>query len=214
VRRLSGLLGDGTGSWIVTKPLNDLAPLPQDETGVEQWVSQNNAIDAQTLGDGSAITNLEVTIQGPSSTQITLTGIDFVVVRRRTGIIQGGLVQNSGAGPTMFRYIDVDLDGKPPKMIDSFPNYFARTSIDGKAIKFPYLVSEISSEVFDIIAHTHGDVTWYAELLWSVNGRNGESIINNSGKYFETAVAPRATVQYAFHGGSWQACAKGDISCG
>lgn len=217
VRRLSGLLGDGTGSWIVTKPLQDLTPLPDSETGVEQWVSQNNAIDAMTVAGGRALTNLQVTIQGRSSTQIILTGIDFIVVRRGTATIQGGLVTNEGAGPLVFRYIEVNLDSKPAKIIDSFPNAFAGPSDPSwqrTPVRFPYFVTDTSSETFNIIAYTHSDVMWYAELLWSVNGVNGESIINNGSKVFETAIASRAAAKYRFNGHTWQVCPRGDVSCG
>ena len=215
VRRLSGLLGDGTGFWIVTKPPQDLPPLPEDETGVEQWVSETDAIDSYAAGS-AALTNLQVTIQGRSSAQIILTGIDFVVVRRRTGTIQGGLVADGAAGPTDFRYIEVNLDSKPPKIIASYPNYLAGSSDppwERTPVRFPYFVTDTSSEVFNIVAYTHNDVTWYAELLWSVNGRNGESIINDDGKPFETAAGSLASAEYGFNGHSWQACRKGDMSC-
>lgn len=211
VRRLSGLLGDGTGLWIVTKPPQDLPPLPTDETGVEQWVAKTNAIDSGFPG-GPGITNLQVTIQGRSSTQIILTGIDFVTVHRQVGKIQGGVVANEGAGPLTFRYIEVNLDSKPIRIIHSYPNAFAGPSDppwQRTPIRFPYFVTDTNSETFNIIADTHSDVTWYAELLWSVNGKNGESIISNGGKPFETAIASRATAEYKFNGHSWQVLPQG-----
>lgn len=215
VRRLSGLLGDGTGFWIVTKSPTNLPPLPADETGVEQWVSETGAIDSYAVGS-AALTNLQVTIQSRSSTQTILTGIDFVVVRRRTGTIQGGLVADGAAGPTDFRYIEVNLDSKPPKIIASYPNYLAGSSDppwERTPVRFPYFVTDTSSEIFNIVAYTHSDVTWYAELLWSVNGKNGDSIINDDGKPFETAAGSLASAVYGFNGHSWQVCHKDDMSC-
>lgn len=215
VRRLSGLLGDGTGFWIVTKLPQDLPPLPADETGVEQWVSETGAIDSYAVGS-AALTNLQVTIQSSSSTQTILTGIDFVVVRRRTGTIQGGLVADGAAGPTDFRYIEVNLDSKPPKIIASYPNYLAGSSDppwERTPVRFPYFVTDTSSEIFNIVAYTHSDVTWYAELLWSVNGKNGDSIINDDGKPFETAAGSLASAVYGFNGHTWQVCHKDDMSC-
>ena len=215
VRRLSGLLGDGTGFWIVTKAPSDLPQLPADETGVEQWVSETGAIDSYAVGS-AALTNLQVTIQSSSSTQTILTGIDFVVVRRRTGTIQGGLVADGAAGPTDFRYIEVNLDSKPPKIIASYPNYLAGSSDppwERTPVRFPYFVTDTSSEILNIVAYTHSDVTWYAELLWSVNGKNGDSIINDDGKSFETAAGSLASAVYGFNGHSWQVCHKDDMSC-
>jgi hypothetical protein len=212
---LSGLLGDGTGFWIVTKSPTNLPPLPADETGVEQWVSETGAIDSYAVGS-AALTNLQVTIQSRSSTQTILTGIDFVVVRRRTGTIQGGLVADGAAGPTDFRYIEVNLDSKPAKIIASYPNYLAGSSDppwERTPVRFPYFVTDTSSEIFNIVAYTHSDVTWYAELLWSVNGKNGDSIINDDGKPFETAAGSLASAVYGFNGHSWQVCHKDDMSC-
>lgn len=215
VRRLSGLLGDGTGFWIVAKPLQDLPPLPDDETGIERWVAKTDAIDSYAPGD-RAVTNLQVTIQGRSSTQIILTGIDFVVVRRQTGKIPGGLVSDGGAGQLDFRYINVNLDSKPPQITGSSPNFMAGPSDppwERTPVKFPYFVTDNNSEVFNIVAYSDSDVTWYAELLWSVNGRNGESIISDGGKPFETAAGSLATAEYVFNGHSWQVCPKGAITC-
>jgi hypothetical protein len=131
-------------------------------------------------------------------------------------MIRGGFVQNAGAGPIMFRYIDVNLDSKPAKIIDSIPNRIPLPSdppSQSKPIEFPYYVSETSSEIFNIIAHTRGDVTWYAELLWSVDGANGVSVINNGGNNFETAVNSRATASYSFNNGGWRTCPKSAMSC-
>lgn len=197
--------------------MRDLTPFPADdsESGVEQWVAKNNAIDSDTLRSG-AVTNLLVTVQGQSSTQIILTGIDFVVLRRRSSTIHGGLINSEGAGPLTFRYIQVDLDSKPPKITGSSRNYFAGPSDppwQRTPVKFPYFVSGTSAEAFNILASTDGDVTWYAEILWSVDGKNGDTIINNDGKPFETAVASRASTEYQFTDQRWKVCPKGDSSC-
>ena len=217
VRQLSGLLGDGTGSWIVTKPMQDLSPFPAEasESAVEQWVAKNNAIDSDTVKSG-AVTNLVVTVQGQSSAQIVLTDIDFVVVHRGSSTIHGGLVNNEGAGPLTFRYVQVDLDSKPPKITGSSRNYFAGPSAPAwqrTPVRFPYYVSGTSTETFNILAYTDSDVTWYAEILWTVDGKNGDTIINNNGKPFETAVASRANTEYQFTDNRWKACPKGDASC-
>jgi len=197
--------------------MRDLTPFPAEasESGVEQWVAKNKAIDSDTVRNG-AVTNLVVTVQGQGSSQIVLTGIDFVVVHRSTSTIHGGLVNNEGAGPLTFRYIQVNLDSKPPSITGSSRNYFAGPSAppwQRKPVKFPYYVSGTSTETFNILAYTNSDVTWYAEVLWSVDGKNGDSVINNDGKPFETAVASRASFEYQFSDNRWKICPKDDSSC-
>jgi hypothetical protein len=212
VRREAGF-STGCGSWIVTKPPQEVSPVPPNDAGWEQWIATNNAIDASGY-DGTASSNLDVTIQGRSSAQIILTGMQFVVVRRQSAIIQGGSVTNQCGGPMEARYITVNLDSKPPRIVGSFPNRFPTQGEPWQAtpIKFPYYVTDTSSEFFKIIASTRGDVTWYAILFWSVDGKNGESIISNGTKPFETAVVNRAAAVYGWNGHDWYVCPKGDTS--
>ena len=115
------------------------------------------------------------------------------------------------------RYITVDLDGKPIRITSSVRDPFpapSGESWEGTPIKFPYYVSDTSSEVFKIIASTRSDVTWYAVLYWSANGQNGESIISDGNKPFETAVVTRAASIYGYNGHGWRVCPKGSsVNC-
>jgi hypothetical protein len=213
VRREAGFSG-GCGSWIVAKPPQDVSPPPSNSGGWETWVSQNNAIDASYFGtptQGGGATNLDVTIQGRTSTPVILTGIQFIVVHRQSGVIQGGAITNGCAGAMEARYIEVDLDSNPAKIVASLPDPFPPPSNEpweGTPVRFPYYVTDTNGEVFKIIAYTGSDSTWYAKLFWSVDGRNGESLIEDNGKPFQTAAFNRAADIYGYNRNQWYICPK------
>ena len=221
VRREAGVSG-GCGSWIVPKAPQDVSSVGSS-TDWEAWVAQNQAIDATraafwshaNTGQNDAVTNLDVTVQGRSSVQIILTGIQFVVVRRGSAPIKGGLVTRACGGPMEARYMVVDLDSRPAQIITSVPDPFPPPPGEpwqGTPVRFPYYVTNTNGEVFKIIAYTHSDVTWYAELFWSVDGKNGQSIISDGSKPFETAVSSRAAAVYGYNGHGWYVCSKSSPS--
>jgi len=110
------------------------------------------------------------------------------------------------------RYIVVNLDSNPIKVIASHRDSFPAPSGEPwltKPIRFPYYVTDTNGEVFKIIAYAHSDITWYAKLSWSVNGKNGESTINDDGKPFQTAPLLRAKVVYGYDGHRWYVCPGG-----
>jgi hypothetical protein len=215
VRRELGLQ-EGCGSWIVPKPPQDISASPIGDT----WLAQNQVIDATdahlspsegNVAQDVGVTDVDVTIQGPSSVQIILTGIQFVIVHRGSGKINGGIVTSPCAGPLFARYLIVDLDNSPANIVTSARDPYPAPSDEpwqATPVTFPYYVSDTSAEVFKIIAFTHKDVTWYAELFWSVDGKNGQSIISDGGKPFETAAFSLATAVYGYNGHGWYVCAK------
>jgi hypothetical protein len=181
----------------------------------ETWVSRNNAIDASPGGvvSGSALSagasNIDVTIQGRTATPVILTGIQFVTVSRSSKAIQGGLVTRACGGPMEARYIVANLDANPIKIVasrrDPFPPMPGQPWL-AKPIVFPYYVTATAGEVFKIIAYGHNYTTWYARLYWSVNGKNGESTINDNGRPFMTAPRLQAKVAYGYKGRGWYVC--------
>jgi hypothetical protein len=218
VRREAGVSG-GCGTWIVPKAPQDVSPLPTDGNW-EVWAAENHAIDATNShlspSEGNpaqnvAVTDLDVTIQGRSSAQIVLTGIQFVIVHRGSTPIHGGVVARACGGPIAARYMVVDLDNSPANIVASARDSFPAPSDEpwqGTPVTFPYYVTDTNGEVFKIIAYTHSDVTWYAELFWSVDGKNGQSIISDDGKSFETAVWGRAAAVYGYKGNNWYVCSS------
>lgn len=215
IRREAGFAG-GCGSWIVTKPPQQISRPPSNDGGWEKWISQNSAIDASpwimakpTQLNSFGSTVLDVTIQGRSATPVVLTGMEFVALRRTEGPVRGGVVTNSCGGPMDGRLVEVDLDGHPIKIVASHPDPFPALPGEpwlAKPIRFPYSVTDTNGEVFKIIAYGRTDCVWYATLFWSVDGENGESIINDNGKPFETAPATRATMAYSYKNHKWHIC--------
>jgi hypothetical protein len=216
VRHEAGFSG-GCGSWIVTKPPQGVSPPPANADW-ETWVSQNNAIDASLGGipnsgrPGSAgASNIDVTIQGRTAIPVILTGIQFVAVERSSKAIQGGVVTRACGGPMEARYIVANLDANPVKIVASHRDPFPPPSGErwlAKPIRFPYSVTDTNGEVFKIIAYGHSYTVWYARLFWSVNGKNGESIINDNGRPFRTAPVLQARDGYNYIGHHWYVCAS------
>jgi hypothetical protein len=225
VRREAGFSG-GCGSWIVTKPPGAVSPPPLYDDSWENWVAKNGAIDAsqwapQNSGDFSnsiGATNLDVTIQGRTATPVVLTGIEFFAVHRNVARITGGVVTNSCGGPMDARYMEVDLDTTPIKIVDSLPDQLPRAPGEPawltEPVEFPYDVTDTQGEVFKIIAYTRNDCAWYAKLFWSVDGQSGESAIGDSSNPFKTAAASHATVTYGYDGKRWYICPAGsEFNC-
>jgi hypothetical protein len=222
VRHEAGFSG-GCGSWIVNKPPQDVSP-PPSNADWERWVSQNHAIDASPWFTGSSenpssigASNLDVTIQGRTATPVILTGIQFIAIRRSSGIIHGGVITNPCGGPMEARYIEVNLDKNPIEIVASHRDPFPALPGEpwlAKPIRFPYYVTATNGEEFKIITYGHHYVIWYAKLFWSVDGRNGDSIISDAGKPFETAPVDQVKKAYRYDGHQWVPCANPhNVSC-
>jgi hypothetical protein len=195
---------DGCGDWIVNKSPQDLTPMPSnpDLSTQENWIYNNDAADTKS-------TWLEVTVQGQSSRPVVLTDLQFIVVHRNYGPIPGALVGNACGGPIIGRFIEVDLSKQPVRIIASYKDQMPspnEPAWDLKPVIFPYTVSATDAEEFMIIADANQcDCEWYAELSWSANGKNGESIINDQGRPFRTAPYTRVRNTYSFDwkSGKW-----------
>jgi len=222
VLREAGFSG-GCGSWIVTKPFNDLTP-PSGGGATPQWVEQSRAIDATNFGpyrkgqhtDGAS--NIDVTIQGRIATPVILTGIHFVPVRRTTQKIHGGAVTVACGGPMEASGIKVNLDQDPIRIVSSFREMVPKLPADQPQwlltpLRFPYKVTNTDGEVFKIIAYAHSYIAWYAIIYWSVDGRNGQTIINNQGKPFQTAPADQASASYSYKNNRWYTCPPKSLTC-
>lgn len=206
----------GCGSWIVAKPPQDVTPPPSsyDSGQWDKWIAQNKAIDATPwpTSNTTGATNLDVTIQGRTATPVILTGIQFIALHRKPGTIQGGVITNACGGPIEARYMEVNLDDNPIKIVASHRDPFPPPPGErwlAKPVRFPYYVTDTNGEVFKIIAYGHSDVVWYAKLFWSVDGKNGESVIDDGGKPFQTAPLVHAKAAYGYDGNQWRVCPGG-----
>lgn len=218
-------IGDGCGSWILPRTPQDLGPPPsrEDTEAWGRWLEQNDAIDSSDRASPTGATAVDVTVLGRENAPVILTGLEFVVTRRSTTPIQGGLMSSPCGGPVDARLVYVDLDRTPARIVDSQP---LDRSLVGpgtpawqtRPVRFPYSVTDSSGEFFRIIASGMCDCTWYARLLWSAAGRNGETIIDDGGAPFRTAPGSLAKADYGFdpNQNRWFACppARGDAALG
>lgn len=225
VRREAGFSG-GCGRWIVTTPIQRMAA-PSQEFASPEWLERSRAIDATSYGltpSGNAAapngtSNIDVTVQGRTATPVILTGIQFIPVRRSSSKIHGAVITVACGGPMEAAGIEVNLDDNPIKIVSRF-RYMVPKLPAGQpqwlltALRFPYKVTDTDGEVFKIIAYSRRYTAWYAILYWSVNGRNGQSVIKDNGKPFQTAPATMATTGYGYKNGHWFVCKQLDsITC-
>jgi len=114
--------------------------------------------------------------------------------------------------------IEVNLNDDPIRIVSSF-RYMVPTMPAGQPqwlltpLRFPYKVTNTDGEVFKIIAYTHSYIAWYAVLYWSIDGQNGQSIINDQGKPFQTAPVGQATASYGYKNNGWYICRPKSLTC-
>jgi hypothetical protein len=114
--------------------------------------------------------------------------------------------------------ITVDLDKNPIRIESSFSEMLPSAPAGQPQwlvtpLRFPYQVTNTDGEVFKIIAYAQSYCAWYAILYWSTDGQNGESIINDNGKPFQTAPASLASVSYGYQNNKWYVCGKHATNC-
>jgi hypothetical protein len=171
------------GGWVVRKPPSAI-PRPPSSFSSDwgAWVRVTGAAD-------NGATRVTVTIQARPGQIAYITGIHFNVLKRRPPI-RGTLVYMPCGGSVLGRFVDVDLDYKPPRIIgtSSDPNALVgQISNNFAPLKLPYEISNIGGLVLIVYAQVKKcDCIWSADILWSSDGRNGSTRIDNHGTPFET----------------------------
>lgn len=135
------------------------------------------------------------TIQGKTDAEVTLTGMEVKVKRRRApaGTI---LTPPCGDGDEedkdegYLRSIDVDLDSSPP-LTQPRINLDASSADEPgsrrEPLIFPYQVAVRDAETFEMVVYTRDcDCHWTVDLRWASQGRTGVTTIDNEGKPFRT----------------------------
>jgi hypothetical protein len=130
-------------------------------------------------------TNVEISVQGRSSTAVVLTALRVRVVGRTDPAPGNAYAMDQGCGGSISpRYFAVDLDKDRP-VARSVPGNDTGTPIP--AVRMPYRVSAEDPEVLLVTARTETcDCSWYLELDWSSQGRTGTVRIDDHGRPFRT----------------------------
>jgi hypothetical protein len=178
--------------WIAAQPIASIKPPPVGELD-ETYAHQLGGID-----EGG--TNFKLDVQGATPTAVELIGfrvvdIDRMPVRKGTAFLS-----HRGCGPSPEAGFAIGLGGHPPAIAPV-------AGLDGKAAKkipFPFVVSSTDIQQFQIAAvYSQSSATascnclirWRLALDWSYEGRAGTTLIDDSGKPFQTIfLAPRSSV--------------------
>jgi hypothetical protein len=167
-------------------PLSSLAP-----NVWASWAKASGAVDARE-------SDVTATIQAKPGTVVYITGIQFNVLQRKSPI-RGTLAAPPCAGPEIGRFVDVDLDHRPPQVIGTSSDPNALVAPNGPAehlapLKLPYKVTNSDGLVLILYGQVAKyDCVWTADILWSSNGRTGSVRIDDNGRPFETTPMPRLT---------------------
>jgi hypothetical protein len=166
----------------------------------KDWVSFYREHGAVPVGRSESL----VSIQGETTRPITLTGINFEVDRRQRPAGRGFSLPCGGPGQGRFLVVDVDRD--PPRIVASSEDPKATmdpTSVSPKPIKFPWLVSVTDPLLLTIVAVAERcRCTWRASIPWRSGSKSGEIAIDNGGKGFAVA-GDKGLRRYAGSGPKW-----------
>ncbi|WP_107099797.1 helix-turn-helix domain-containing protein [Streptomyces aurantiacus] len=151
-------------------------PIPQD---AGTWAATQGAVHGHE-------TNVEISVQGRTSTAVVLTALRVRVVGRTAPVPGTVYAMDQGCGGSITpRSFDVDLDKDRP-IARSVPGNDTGTPIP--AVRMPYRVSAKDPEVLLVNATTETcGCSWYLELDWSSEGRTGTARIDDHGSPFRTS---------------------------
>ncbi|MEU5259322.1 hypothetical protein [Amycolatopsis sp. NPDC021455] len=169
----------------ITKPLDKVTPPPAEGGDLVAW---SHANDLAELG----WTKVLVNVSGKSDKTVTITGIKFTVTERKPPLTGPSISKDCG-GETTGRFVVVDLDQSPPKIIQStsIPRTWGDDDWRTTELKFPYKVTDKETEPLLIIAKTEKcECRWSAQVSWSFGDRSGSKAIDYQGQPFHTSAEP------------------------
>lgn len=131
-------------------------------------------------------TNVEISVQGRSSTAVVLKALRVRVVGRTAPAPGTAYSMARGCGGDISpRYFGVNLDAHRPLVRPEPGGDMGKTV---PAVHLPYRVSATDPEVLLVKARTGTcDCRWYLELDWSSQGRTGTLRVDDHGKPFRTS---------------------------
>ena len=164
--------------YVVAKSPEEVPPPPAAQDA-GRWAASQHAVHG---GD----TNVEISVQGKTSTAVVLEALRVRVVGRGEPAEGTAYSMDQGCGGSITpRSFSVDLDKDRP-IARSTPGNDVGTPIP--AVRFPYRVSAQDPEVLLVTARTVScDCRWYLELDWSSQGRTGTVRIDDAGRPFRTS---------------------------
>ncbi|WP_443046894.1 helix-turn-helix domain-containing protein [Streptomyces sp. NBC_00267] len=175
----SQLWAQGCGhDYVIDKPPAQVPP-PPAEQDAGPWASAQGAVHGRE-------TNVEISVQGRSSTAVVLTALRVRVVGRAAPLTGTVYAMDQGCGGSLSkRYFAVDLDKDRP-VAHSVAGDDAGTPVP--ALSLPYRVSSTDPEVLLVTARTETCACdWYLELDWSSQGRTGTVRVDDRGRPFRTS---------------------------
>ncbi|GAB7105365.1 helix-turn-helix transcriptional regulator [Streptomyces phaeofaciens JCM 4814] len=164
--------------YVVDRPPVRVPPPPSSQDA-GTWATAQGAVHGRE-------TNVEISVQGRSSTAVVLTALRVRVVGRAAPLAGTAYAMDQGCGGSITpRSFAVDLDKDRP-VAHAVPGSDAGTPIP--AVRLPYRVSVEDPEVLLVTARTKTCACdWYLELDWSSQGRTGTVRIDDHGRPFRTS---------------------------
>lgn len=164
--------------YVIDKAPKEVPPPPvQQDAGA--WAATQHAVHGGQ-------TNVEISVQGRSSTAVVLEALRVRVVGRTAPALGTAYSMAQGCGGDITpRYFGVNLDAHRPLVK---PEPGSDTGRTVPVAHLPYRVSATDPEVLLVKARTGTcDCRWYLELDWSSQGRTGTLRVDDHGKPFRTS---------------------------
>lgn len=164
--------------YVVDKSPGQVPPPPAPEDA-GTWAAQQHAVHGRE-------TNVEISVQGRTSTAVVLEALRVRVVGRAAPAHGTAYAMDQGCGGEVSpRYFGVDLDARRPS---ARPFAGSTLGTPVPAVHLPYRVSAQDPEVLLVTARTQTcDCRWYLELDWSSQGRTGTLRVDDHGRPFRTS---------------------------
>ncbi|KOU73451.1 DNA-binding protein [Streptomyces sp. MMG1533] len=164
--------------YVIDKPPAQVPPPPAAQDAAP-WAATQGALHGRD-------TNVQISVQGRSSTAVVLEALRVRVVTRAAPARGNSYSMNQGCGGALTpRYFSVNLDADRP-VAHSESGFDGENTIP--AVRMPYRVSAEDPEVLLVTAQTETcDCGWYLELDWSSQGRTGTVRIDDDGRPFRTS---------------------------
>ncbi|MET7573192.1 helix-turn-helix transcriptional regulator [Streptomyces sp. NPDC005492] len=164
--------------YVIDKATKDVPPPPVQQDA-EAWAATQHAVHGGQ-------TDVEISVQGRTSTAVVLVALRVRIVGRRTPAPGTAYSMARGCGGDITpRYFGVNLDAHRPLAL---PEPGGDMGKRVPAVRLPYRVSATDPEVLLVKARTGScDCRWYLELDWSSQGRTGTLRVDDHGQPFRTS---------------------------